>query len=219
MESVLVVSQYLQLPWKSPEVGKENIRRNSTTDVFSTRYMVQLKRILISIFFEAEEYKFCFSFVRGHTGIYGNERADWLAKEATKLSDLIPMSIPKSYHKKIFKEKIISEWNNLYQISNNAHLTKAFIPSIQSRLKAKHFHPNFKLIQFLTGHGNFKAYLKRFNLSPTDQCSCSSDTIQNDKHLILACTKFSSERRALMNCLRKNNIVWPLPFSVFVEGK
>ncbi|GFX63515.1 RNase H domain-containing protein [Trichonephila clavipes] len=128
-----------------------------------------------------------------HTGILGNERAVWLAKEATKLSDLIPMSIPKSYHKKVFKEKIISEWNNLYEISNNAHLTKEFIPSIQSRLKAKHFHPNFELIQFLTGHGNFKAYLKRFNLSPTDQCSCSSDTIQNVKHLILACTKFSSE--------------------------
>ncbi|GFY26240.1 RNase H domain-containing protein [Trichonephila clavipes] len=81
----------------------------------------------------------------GHMGIYGNERAHWLTKEATKLSDLIPMSIPKSYHKKAFKEKIISEWNNLYQISNNAHLTKEFTPSIQSRLKAKHFHPNFKL--------------------------------------------------------------------------
>ncbi|GFW97730.1 putative epidermal cell surface receptor [Trichonephila clavipes] len=115
-----------------------------------------------------------FSFVRGHTGIYGNERADWLAKEATKLSDLVPMSIPRSYHKKVFKEKIISEGNNLYQISNNAHLTKEFFPSIQSRLKAKHFHPNFKLTQFLTGHGNFKAYLKHFNLSPTDQCSCSN---------------------------------------------
>ncbi|GFY20767.1 RNase H domain-containing protein [Trichonephila clavipes] len=88
-----------------------------------------------------------------HTGIYGNERADWLAKEATKLSDLIPMSIPKSYHKKVLKEKIISEWNNLYQISNNAPLTKEFIPSIQSRLKAKHIHPDFKLTQFLTGHG------------------------------------------------------------------
>ncbi|GFX45498.1 RNase H domain-containing protein [Trichonephila clavipes] len=132
-----------------------------------------------------------------YTGIYGNERADWLAKEATKLSDLIPMSIPKSYHKKVFEEKIISKWNNLYKISNNAHLTKEFIPSIQSRLKAKHFHPNFKLTQVLTGHGNFKAYLKRFNLSPTDQCSCSIDG-----------TKMPSI------C-----IVWPPPYSAFVEGK
>ncbi|GFT36186.1 RNase H domain-containing protein [Trichonephila clavipes] len=112
-----------------------------------------------------------FYFVRGHMGIYRYERADWLAKEATKLSNMIPMSIPKSYHKKVSKENIISEGNNLYQISNNAHLTKELIPSIQNRLKAKHFQPKFKLTQFLTGHGNFKAYLKRFNLSPTDQCS------------------------------------------------
>ncbi|GFW70923.1 RNase H domain-containing protein [Trichonephila clavipes] len=129
------------------------------------------------------------------------------------------MTIPKSYHKKVSKEKIISELNSLDQISNNAHLTKEFIPSNQSHLKAKHFHPNFKLTQFLSGHGNFKAYLKRFNLSPTDQCSCSSDTIQNAKHLILACTKLPSERRTLMNDLQKNNIMWPPPFSAFVEGK
>ncbi|GFW86853.1 RNase H domain-containing protein [Trichonephila clavipes] len=138
---------------------------------------------------------------------------------AQSVARSIPMSIPKSYHKKVFKEKIISEWNNSYQISNNAHLTKEFIPSIQSRLKAKHFYPNFKLTHFLNGHGNFKAYLKRFNLSSTEQCSCSSDTIQNAKHLILACTNFSSERRTLMNCLQKKNIVWSPPFSAFVEGK
>ncbi|GFV18718.1 RNase H domain-containing protein [Trichonephila clavipes] len=113
----------------------------------------------------------------------------------------------------------ISEWDNLYQISNNPHLTKEFIPSIQSRLKAKHFQPNFKLTQFLTVHGNLKTYLKSLNLSPTDQCSCSSDTIQNTKHLILACTNISSERRTLMNCLQKNNTVWPPPFSAFVQGK
>ncbi|GFX49404.1 uncharacterized protein TNCV_3341821 [Trichonephila clavipes] len=126
------------------------------------------------------------------------------------------MSIPKLYHKKGFIEKIISEWNNLYQnFSNNALLTKEFIPSIQSRLKAKHFHPSFKLAQFLTGHGNFKTYLKLFNLSPTDQCSCSSDAIQNAKHLTLACTKFSSEKRTLRNCLQKDNIVWPPPLPLF----
>ncbi|GBM26655.1 hypothetical protein AVEN_15461-1 [Araneus ventricosus] len=50
-----------------------------------------------------------FSFVRGHIGIYGNGRTDWLAKEATKLIDFIPMTVPKSFYKSVFKKHVISQ--------------------------------------------------------------------------------------------------------------
>ncbi|GBN18103.1 hypothetical protein AVEN_116671-1 [Araneus ventricosus] len=126
-----------------------------------------------------------FSFVRGHIGFYGNERADWLAKEATKLIDFIPMTVPKSFYKSVFKKHVISQWNNLYQISHNAKSTKEFFPSIHGRLKAIHFVHNFRITQFLTGHRNFKAYLKRFNLSRTNLCSCSSGEIQDVNQVII----------------------------------
>ncbi|GBM80828.1 hypothetical protein AVEN_33434-1 [Araneus ventricosus] len=138
-------------------------------------------------------------------GIYGNERADWLAKGATKLINLVPMSVLKSFYKSIFKEHVISQWNNLYQNSHNAKSTKEFFPSIYGRLRAIHFVPNFRITQFLTGHGNLKAYLKRFNLSRTDLYSCSSGEIQDVNHLILSCSKFTPSRCLFTSSLKKNN--------------
>ncbi|GFT37309.1 hypothetical protein TNCV_1127341 [Trichonephila clavipes] len=36
----------------------------------------------------------------------------------------------------------------------------------------------------------------------------SGAEVQDIKHLILACTKLTSKRRTLMNCLQKNTIAW-----------
>ncbi|GBO15458.1 hypothetical protein AVEN_5579-1 [Araneus ventricosus] len=170
-------------------------------------------------FLQGRDVQVFFSFVRGHIGIYGNERADWLAKEVTKLIDFIPMTVPKSFYKSVFKKHVISQWNNLYQISHNAKSNKEFFPSIHGRLKAIHFVPNFRITQFLTGHGNFKAYLKRFNLSRTDLCSCSSGEIQDVNHLILSCSKLTPARCLLISTLKKNNFAWPPSFSTLVQNK
>ncbi|GFX65336.1 transposable element Tc1 transposase [Trichonephila clavipes] len=52
-----------------------------------------------------------FAFVRGHTGVLGNERADWLAKAATKHKIRIDVNIPKSIYKIITKERMVRSWN------------------------------------------------------------------------------------------------------------
>ncbi|GFX89235.1 RNase H domain-containing protein [Trichonephila clavipes] len=100
-----------------------------------------------------------FAFVRGHTGVLGNERVDWLAKAATKRKIDIDVNIPKSFSKKITKERMVKSWNQEYLISNKGRITKKFFPTINKRLSCHHFYTNYKLTQFLTGHGNFKSYL------------------------------------------------------------
>ncbi|GFX00621.1 RNase H domain-containing protein [Trichonephila clavipes] len=67
-----------------------------------------------------------FAFVRGHTGVLGNERADWLAKAATKRKIDIDVNIPKSFYKKITNEIMMKSWNQEYLISNKGSLTKNF---------------------------------------------------------------------------------------------
>ncbi|GFV45188.1 RNase H domain-containing protein [Trichonephila clavipes] len=71
-----------------------------------------------------------FTFVHGHTGVLGNERADWLAKAATKRRIDIDVNIPKSFYKKITKERMVKSWNQEYLISNKRSITKKFFPPL-----------------------------------------------------------------------------------------
>ncbi|GFS60266.1 RNase H domain-containing protein [Trichonephila clavipes] len=81
-----------------------------------------------------------FAFVRGHTGVLGNERADWLAKAATKRKIDIDANIPKSFYKKIANERVMKSWNQEYLISNKGSITKKFFPTINKRLSCYHFY-------------------------------------------------------------------------------
>ncbi|GFW34506.1 RNase H domain-containing protein [Trichonephila clavipes] len=127
-----------------------------------------------------------FAFVRGHTGVLGNERADWLARAATKRKIDIDVNIPKSFYKKITKERMVKSWNQEYLISNKGSITKKFFPTINKRLSCHHIYTNYKLTQFLTGHGNFKSYLNKFNLVPSSFCDCN---IGGEENVILLCSK------------------------------
>ncbi|GFX79713.1 uncharacterized protein TNCV_2746321 [Trichonephila clavipes] len=130
-----------------------------------------------------------FAFVRGHTGVLGNERADWLAKAATKRKIDIDVNIPKSFYKKITNERMMKCWNQENLISNKGSITKKFFPTINKRLSCHHFYTNYKLTQFLTGHGNFKSYLNKFNLTPSSFCDCNIGGEENVEHVILLCSK------------------------------
>ncbi|GFU76807.1 homeodomain-interacting protein kinase 2 [Trichonephila clavipes] len=125
-----------------------------------------------------------FAFVRGHTDVLGNERVDWLAKAATKRKIDIDVNIPKSFYKKITKERMEKFWNQEYLISNKGSITKKFFPTINKRLSCHHFCTNYELTQFLTGHSNFKSYLNKFNLVPSSFCGCNIGGEENVEHRI-----------------------------------
>ena len=73
-----------------------------------------------------------FAFVRGHTGVFGNELADQLAKLSTSLSTIShDLCIPKSYWKRQYYEEMIHKWNREYLNSSNAVWTKQFFPSVR----------------------------------------------------------------------------------------
>ncbi|GFW34589.1 uncharacterized protein TNCV_952171 [Trichonephila clavipes] len=160
-----------------------------------------------------------FAFVRGHTGVLGNERANWLAKAATKRKIDIDVNIPKSFYKKITNERMMKSWNQEYLISNKGSITKKFFPTINKRLSCHHFYTNYKLTQFLTGHGNFKSYLNKFNLAPSSFCDCNIGGEENVEHVILLCSKYVRERKIIRLAFQRLNINWPPNFHQFLSTR
>ncbi|GFV97077.1 RNase H domain-containing protein [Trichonephila clavipes] len=75
-----------------------------------------------------------FSYVRGHSGNLGNDRADQLAKEATCQDINLLMYVPLSHWKHVARERTVSSWNTEFLASPKALWTKRFFPTICQRL-------------------------------------------------------------------------------------
>jgi hypothetical protein len=121
-----------------------------------------------------------FSWVRAHVAIQGNELADTLAKEATTDQD-IPIcydKIPKSVFKGELERISVEKWQKTWNETTKGSINKAFFPRVEERLSMK-LYTNQALTTILTGHGNIKAYLYRFNIIDSPTCPCGKD----DQHI------------------------------------
>ena len=137
-----------------------------------------------------------FLWVKAHNNIIGNEQADNLAKEAALSNSLpifddYPLSKVKAYTKRILLEK----WNIRYLSEETGKHTRSYIRDIYTAQKLwDTCKPNFYTTQALTGHGCFKAYLKRFMVSDNPYCLCNPLIPQTANHLIEECPIFMLDR-------------------------
>jgi len=142
-----------------------------------------------------------FHWTKGHTGLKGNERADYLAKTVASYNPNITYDkIPVSRGKQLLEDYYTQIWDAIYINSWKASHTKLLIPSIFHR-KSLSLWPNHILTQLPTNQGCFRSYLHKMKKAPTPLCSCPEKVEQTARHLMTECSLFSKDRPAVLQNL------------------
>jgi hypothetical protein len=158
---------------------------------------------------ESSKWTIEFSWVKAHVGMYGNEIADQLAKEAAQNKDTnVEFNrIPKSTLYNKIEEEAKQKWQEEWEKCHKAALTKQHFPNIQDRLNTKITITPI-LAAVVTGHGKTRAYLHRFKLLEHATCVCKKGD-QTIDHLLNQCTLLQTQRKLLKkNILKTGN--WPV---------
>ncbi|CAH2207795.1 jg27143, partial [Pararge aegeria aegeria] len=138
--------------------------------------------------------------VRAHVGVTGNERADYLAKEAVLKLKTRPNydGCPLSYIKKNIRRETVVKWSARYKEAETASITKAFLPTVEHAHKIlKKINLTPLLTQIFTGHGGFAGYLHRFKCKEDPGCVCDEGVEEDILHLLIDCPQHSRMRHDL----------------------
>ena len=154
---------------------------------------------------EKENWHIDFTWIKVHAGSSGNALADKLAKEAIKNSEMCYNKIPISEIARQEAEKTIAKWQIKWDATTKGWATKEYFPNVTERLKVR---LSQILTAMLTAQGKNKAYLHRFKIIQSPECSCKHGD-QTTDHLLYDCEILGKEREKLIAYTSKEED-WPV---------
>ena len=139
-----------------------------------------------------EDHEVVVQWIPSHCGLYGNDKADFLAKTGSSMNQ---MEVETSYgeEKTHIKRRMKKEWATLHP----NHNTKDPYYQLTRREQVTIF-------RLRTGHNRLKRHLHhKFRIGETDQCPCETD-VQDTNHVLQTCPLLADKRLK----------VWPTPVDI-----
>jgi ribonuclease HI len=140
-----------------------------------------------------------------HCGVEGNERADKLAKEATRPDRPIVFNEPTiSFHKAHSKRIMTKRWTQMWGTARDKlHLFRPAAAKPPS-LTPSHIFQALKdkkevfgrVTQALTGHGYIGEYYHRFGIDGVTHCE-DDECLQTRYHILAECSRYQQHRLSL----------------------
>ncbi|GFU03628.1 retrovirus-related Pol polyprotein from type-1 retrotransposable element R1 [Nephila pilipes] len=122
--------------------------------------------------------------VKAHVGICGNELADDAAKRASELPQVTdPLPSSRRRIKWMLRDSGLRMWKERWHSNAKGRLTHQILPNpvLQLRVSDK------QIVQLVTGHGRFPAYLQRFGIEENGSCECGG--VGDALHYLTSCPR------------------------------
>jgi hypothetical protein len=109
--------------------------------------------------------------------------------------------------KRELESRSAEKWQSDWNLTTKETTTKDFLPKVTKTLKMK-ISINQNFTTMMTGHGDIKAYLHRFNLIDSATCPCRDNKDQTIDHIIYECVLLKTQRDNLRLTVYKTDS-WP----------
>ena len=94
-------------------------------------------------------------------------------------------------------------------ISTKGRETFEYVPDVRVRKRVK-WETDHYTTQFVSGHGNFKAKLRGFNLVENDRCDHCGE-LETAEHVLMICPYYEEERTQFREMLAEKGLHWEKP--------
>ena len=176
--------------------------------------ILKIKRKLVKLFNKGLIIRFVW--VKGHTGVEGNEIVDTIAKESINLAVTYPITDKNDIIRE-FKGKIRKDWELVWAdyVMSTKNPYGLVHPTLPKNIPYIDNYPVKKsyssiMARLKLNHGAFPAHLCRIGVQNTSACPCDNISYGDLNHIFFSCKKYIKQSEELLSDLINLKVELPI---------